>query len=774
MLFGITTFGYNETHLVENDAPPSVTINDEDEAVEVELEGKDSNLASVEYSRSMASEATHNVAHLSPKKRLESYPEEIASPSSGVLSTISDQSETIQSSSLSKPYTSRVSRILDQHRRVPGGAAAKLIGCNQEEECNFVNEGDDAIEVRAPVEELMRSREQVVAEFSVGSAQNKRYHAPEREERDDSIPVKSQESRSRIIDRNQAFHDNATAAILSILTPANNYKNAPEIADILTAKSTDIHSPGSSGMKGLNASPFLRPATKSSEAIDDAFETINSTGRNPLVQNLLTKKTERHLAAIKSRMKDPSKNLTDLIESIVSPPKGQFNRHYMVRRKNACGALKIMAGSASHRVNLCWTVGVLPALASVLEDSGPGPLKEKFPIAIIRREFVEARKRALLALVYLAQPKDNRLPIFHCPRLVASLVRVIEQDDGEARQHACSVLAQLSKGKENRLIMAQVPGLIDAVTLVIKPKKYIPRLIDDDESAFSDNTDEEASEHDLFEQLSDDLIEMTLSEKCPRRALPEEPIVPDIGELSARYDEDPDPFLSGTRKGIFALLNHLTKEKDNEFLLARNSDLVNTLVAVTKLQESTFQKFALKVLANLSRHRSNSKILVFKMKEVVPAVVYAMDSGFSESTKFACYCLQNFSQDKPCRQQLASIENLLASVCRSIRDTTDPEQKLSALHTLKNLADEPANLIPMSNTPDCYATLIQVAHASDESISEMMQYIACDALATQSHWFRSIATSGQRIGMVDDPDSFAPRDELFVPSQRIRTWEAWQ
>ena len=753
---------------------------DDNESLASEVERNNIIDAAVAVSRSMVSEVTQN-----KKKPMMMPLMETTSPEE-LLSAVSDQSETNHISNLSRTYSSRVPRILTNHQRVPGGAAAKLIGRKQNDDYQFVNDGDDALEVKAPVEELMKSRDMAKAEFAVGSTQNKRYHAPMRDKYTIQVPSPSDGSVPRILDRDEVFHDNATAAIVSILTPSNKSNKAPEIVDILSARSTDLHlSPSSSSnLIGQKASSFSRPAIKldvttvksvGSEAVDEAIETMTSTGKNPLVQTLLTKKTERHLAAIKVRMKDPTKNLTELMEAIASPQNGLFDRHYMVRRKNACGAIKVLAANASHRVNICWTVGVLPALASVLEDSGPDTLKDKFPSASIRREFFEARKRALSALMYLAQPKTNKLPILHCPRLVASLVRVIEQDDGEARQSSCKVLAQLSKSKENRLIMAQVPGLIDAVTAVIEPKENFSASVE--ESVYSNSTGSDNSDIDVYAQVKHDVIEITVSEKSPVHIMSEEQVISeDVGELSTRYDEDPDPFLHGTRQNVFALLSHLVKEKDNEYILGRHAYLVSTLVAITKLQESASQEFGLKLLANLSRHRSNSKVLVFKMKKVVPAIVFALDSNNAVSTKYACYCLQNLSQDKPCRQQLASIENLLPAVCCCVRETTDPEEKLAALHALKNLSDEPANLIPMSNTHECFATLIQVAHASDDSITEMMQYVACDALATLSHWFRSIATSGQRIGTVQKnaPQSIERKAELFVPSQRVLTWGAWQ
>ena len=223
--------------------------------------------SSVHFSPSMASEVTQKEAHLSPKKSRsflsqskESFPEEIESPES-VLSTISDQPQTnhtsntsttliLEPDSVSKSY---VPKVLANKQRVMGGGAAKLFGKPdppvEDEDSEFENDGDDALEVKAPVEELMKSREQAIAEFSVGSPQNKRYHAPKKI----TTPVANDNSRlhRRILDRDEVFHQNATSAIVSILTPSNKgNSSAPEIADILSAKSTDIHLSPSNSKSG--------------------------------------------------------------------------------------------------------------------------------------------------------------------------------------------------------------------------------------------------------------------------------------------------------------------------------------------------------------------------------------------------------------------------------------------------------------------------------------------------------------------------------------------
>ena len=95
---------------------------------------------------------------------------------------------------------------------------------------------------------------------------------------------------------------------------------------------------------------------------------------------------------------------------------------------------------------------------------------------------------------------------------------------------------------------------------------------------------------------------------------------------------------------------------------------------------------------------------------------------------------------------------------------------MAAISTLKNLCDEPANLIPMTNTNGCVSTLMYFAHAagrekSDLVVTELMQYRACDALATLSHWLRKIATSGASLDAAQKKaNPFRAKDYLFLSS----------
>jgi hypothetical protein len=238
------------------------------------------------------------------------------------------------------------------------------------------------------------------------------------------------------------------------------------------------------------------------------------------------------------------------------------------------------------------------------------------------------------------------------------------------------------------------------------------------------------------------------------------------------YDATADETLRGARQNVFALLSHLTKEKDNAYHFARDRALVSTMVAISKFDESPSHTLAVKLLANLTRHRLNTKMVVFKHQIIVPALVVAVEAINDETRLYACYALQNLSQDKSCRQELAITDNLITALCNRSREARAEEERLAAVSALKNLCDEPANLIPLTNTRDCISTMMQLAHGNEEGVSDTTQYRACDGLATLSHWLRKIATSGKTLD--DAKRGKQPTRELFVPSLQVITWDQWQ
>jgi len=137
-------------------------------------------------------------------------------------------------------------------------------------------------------------------------------------------------------------------------------------------------------------------------------------------------------------------------------------RGLMTRRMNACGTLKLLASKPANRTQLAWTGGILAALTSVLADS-PFNYVDKATY----NAYMEARKRAVSALVCLSAEKDNRILLLHSPGLVHSLIKTIDEADRECRLGCCVVLKNLSLAEENRRLMAQIPGLIDALLEVI-------------------------------------------------------------------------------------------------------------------------------------------------------------------------------------------------------------------------------------------------------------------------------------------------------------------
>jgi hypothetical protein len=604
-------------------------------------------------------------------------------------------------------------------------------------------------------------------------------------------------------------------------------------------------------------SAFQTPKEPGQEML--AYESL---ARRPVSPHLISETVESKLNKMSHMMQDPNKTLADLLTAINSPdedhphassqsscgsqdddsrrgkevgpraPKknndegggrggddgdsyesdtaeektGHDNMDvgYLVRRKNACGALQVLTAPVKNRVKIAWTVGVLPALTSVLRDTGDGGLAVTFPDRRRRREFEAARNRAVACLMNLSMPKQNRIAVFHTPHLVHWLVVIILEGQGFPRKGCCAILALLSKSVDNRKLMVHVPELIEAATKVIKARP--PRMEsqsgqeekadefevkEDDDASVASHDD--ASKNDVSKKasaVSDQQNRLNSvgssfsneSDDTPRLGGAHSPV-----EISG-YDETADELLRGSRQNIFAMLQHLVKEKDNAYQLVRHANLVAALSEITSFQSSPSHVLAVQMLACFSRHRLNTKIMVFKHRMVVPALVEATQSVSDETRLYACFALQNLAQDKSCRQELAVSPGLVTCLCDRSREATVNAERLAAISALKNLCDEPANLIPMTNTPDCIATLMHLAHGKEPGIDETMQYRACDALATLSHWLRKIATSGHCMenGKSTTPNASNTsntRRELkipksttnvFVPSLRVVTWNQWE
>jgi hypothetical protein len=534
-------------------------------------------------------------------------------------------------------------------KRVPGGAAAKLIGKTYTEDIEEGPQGDegetkeadaddDEEEVAVPTDEFIKIRDEAKDAFEKGTKNNRRYYettptAPE-------APKEDVDAR-RAVNLEQGLHETPTAAVLSLLNGGETPKTSQGktvgkskcFPDGIPSVSSNWSIEQTPPPKDFTQTPAIEVTPRNAfqapprkDEHQNAGSDENSTskltisavtseemerttkGRNPLEQPLLSKKAEQRVAQMRDRMQDPSSTLADLIATIATPEDKTMSRGYMVRRKNACGALQVMTAKKTNRIPICWTLGVLPALSSVLEDSGTRDLAVEFQDVPTRKEFLEARKRAVGTLMNLSAPQENRIPVFHTPKMVVNLVQVIKLDQYEARKGCCAILAQLAKSKENRLLMVQVPGLIDEITSIIEPNVIIvpPKPISEDEeddvsssrtpdqefadrnSSSEDETNETRS-RGPFRSESFESTDVEISYKKEKEedgkykvdvsAVPTH----DPAKAAKRYDEGPNEYLQGARLNVFALLSHLVKEKDNavsySYKLCPNDDTSSLAVS---------------------------------------------------------------------------------------------------------------------------------------------------------------------------------------------------
>ena len=562
-------------------------------------------------SPSQKSGSASSTPRTSPSRRTQSSPVRQASPGGSMSSS--------QRSSSAGRHPSR--------ERVAGGAAAKLIGPKTEDEdeeeeiCSNQSASEAEADFNVDIDEyshlteLDQVRRKARVEYDIGTEQNRRYKLnwdtfdSDDEDKDD---LNSEATLPSILDRSEVFHENATAAIIALLNPKGKRH---EPGSVVSVQSGMPLSPASIGPASSAVSPSRgvgspthnvvsgRLSTTSTKLIKTPTSTLSPENLEwqphevgavsaldaPQIaktkvpnQPLLTATAEQKLELMKKAMIDPSKTLAELLTAIATPPEGEeMDQAYMVRRKNACGALKVLTAKEANRRTIGWTLGVYPALASVLHDGGEGKLEDTFPDERIRNEYFEARNRAVSALLNLCLLKENRIPIFHCPGLLHGLAKTIMQDTTEARQGCTAVLGFLAKTPENRLLLVKVPGILDALNSAIKPwspegledsperktKKFVWDSTSGSYSMTTSpsqnfSTDKGTTDEDSATESSQSDADDVASELTPQMTTS-----PTSLSLASRrsflYDNDPNKFVNGTRQNVFATLLHVVKEKDN-------------------------------------------------------------------------------------------------------------------------------------------------------------------------------------------------------------------
>lgn len=523
-------------------------------------------------------------------------------------------------------------------QRVPGGAAAKLMlrgpkeSVSSDDQYSCTGSVDDGPIDTSEIFELMnKAKEEFDRGYKNDETDDGSHFASVTMIGEEEIEVKFQlestsseegqkETIPSVLNRKEAYHENASVAVAALLNPSlASGVSISVMSESVFQSDSKARAPSHSKFQSPKEG---RIASDGSEGLISLAAISDGPNKNPTTEPLISQETEERLDTMSQRMLDPSKTLSDLLKSIASPDDDVLmDRAYMVRRKNACGALKVLTAHNRKRKQICWTVGVLPALTAVLQDAGERPLEIIYPDVRIRVEYEEARRRAIAALTNLAMPVPNRLAVFHTPGLVQVLISNVAKEDGECLEGSCAILAYLAKSQENRILMAQVPGLFHAVLRVLKPdagendpspKPESPLSEEesgtDDESSvsttsrsmFSDSTGmtsyrDSFEEDDSFEDgMTTDGDSTTASEASFHSSMSEssgddsgsgcrmakdrktrvkgtdKPTITAEALVSTAFKAkrlrsgyDDDKFVLGARKNLFAMLGHLAKEKDN-------------------------------------------------------------------------------------------------------------------------------------------------------------------------------------------------------------------
>ena len=403
-----------------------------------------------------------------------------------------------------------------------------------------------------------------------------------------------------------------------------------------------------------------------------------------------------------TNLRDPDKSLADLLVVLTD-----FDSTSHLRRVNACGAIKTLTLHKANQIPLARTRGVVPSITSVL-------------CAVNATE--EERTRCINALMHLCVPEENWKLVYLFPQTPEALARNMADKYPQIRYAAC--LATSFLAKKNRREVVKNRLLMYAMARVLEVDKN--------------------------------------------------------GALDRMSAQDKKVFV-GARMCVLKMLLHLSKNRDVSGALARTECVTSSLVSVANTMELAANILCVAILTNLTRHPDNAHHIVFKVPDLVGTFVRHVELSDAECAKCAMYAMQNLSCASNCRQELANTPDLLGNVTKAAFRHDCPEQQLSALHTLKNLSDDPFNLVTMTNTPGCTATLLALANNDASGIGSdknqegsggeggnnnaMAQYLACDTLATLSHWLLTLSATrkaGERAGL-----------DLSRRTFKQNTWEAW-
>jgi hypothetical protein len=478
------------------------------------------------------------------------------------------------------------------------------------------------------------------------------------------------------------------------------------------------------------------------------------------------------------------------------------DEHNLVRRSNACGAIKVLASHDTNKAKLARTNGLLNALVYASLDDA------------VDSDALDARTRAVTALLYLSEPKDNRIVVAKHPGVIDVLVKVIEEDTGEARLRACSALATLAKTAQNRSAICNKENLATVLSnllgqnVVAKKEEKEEPAIDEAATSKSESLDEGTTQDGRSlsntysgtfsqgtvgtETFTDDDTYRTnsygmsqdersvysndrsmYSEDASRGSHggvstntnenesigEEEGVEMQISSLKKLNIENASDFLERSQLSACATLMHLTKHCANAPLLCNNERVLDNILFLAGIFEHPLHTRCLEMLCNFTRFPSNNAKLA-SMPKVIETLTAGGKSKLPEDRLWSIRTIQNLCSDASSKVALATGSLLsLLSACAMRKDY---EEQLAAVGALMNLATEPGSIVPLTNTKTVVATLVHLAHSPNTPAS--VRKIACDSLATIGLWLQTLASAGT----VPEKIPFSP-----LPTHTATGWLRW-
>lgn len=451
------------------------------------------------------------------------------------------------------------------------------------------------------------------------------------------------------------------------------------------------------------------------------------------------------------RWSQPKPELVELLRAV----KGAS----MARRSNACGALKVLTNKKKNQLTLVRTKGFLEALVFAVNEALP--VKD-------RETALDARSRAVAVLLKVSEPKDNRTIVFAQPGLPECLVKVVEQDQGEARVHACGALAMLAKSPENREGLVQVEKLVNILALVVnntidcvrqspsKDENEASRIEDYGSDGFGSISFSDCSSVPMTD---DDELSYALS--SPSAASPRtgrKTPVPD--SFRHKQGEMYEEYLAQARLNACAVFLHLSKHCAISDVLCENQTVLGSMLVVSREFENPIHSRCLEVVCNLTRLPGNTAEMA-RNDDVISTLLKAGKAKTLGDRVLALRAFQNMSADSTSKVILANSRILtLLSICAMRKDH---DEQFAAVATLYNLSTEPGAVVPLTNTRNVVATLVHLAHNSVANVT--IRQMASDALATIGLWLQTLAGSGKVP--INVP-------KVLLPSHTTTGWQRWE